>query len=125
MTRQMIHAAIGEVFALFEELRNTGKLTPPVTTFEIPDVDHLPMRRGTTIDYRIKPVGVQERLGTESREKRLVDLQARGPYRYWRHQHSFTDDGSNTRCRSDTLRILDHRAAETTQVFGQHLDVET
>ena len=149
-TRQMIPAPIDRVFPLFEDPHNLGKLTPARMGFEILNIDHLPMQRGTTIEYRIKPFGVPQRWGTEIQEyesgERFVDLQTRGPYRYWRHQHSFKDDGGRTLMRDrveyqmplgllgrfahalvvarEVRRIFDYRADAITQMFGPYHDVE-
>lgn len=97
---QTIPAPVDEVFAFFEEPGNLGKITPARMGFEILEIQDLPMQRGTRIEYRIRPLGIPQRWATEiveyERGKLFVDLQTRGPYRYWRHRHLFDDAGGRT-----------------------------
>ncbi len=68
--------------------------------FEITRLENLPMQCGTTIRYRIRPFGVPQRWTTEIVEYRpdreFVDVQTKGPYRYWRHRHTFEDVDGGT-----------------------------
>jgi ligand-binding SRPBCC domain-containing protein len=90
---QLVPAPIGEVFAFFAEPDNLARLTPPGMRFEFLTEDRQ-MREGLVIDYRLRPL-----LGMPVRWQTLVDrydppgafhdVQARGPYRAWRHTHRF------------------------------------
>lgn len=96
---QTIPAPVGQVFPFFEDPQNLGKITPARMRFEILDIQNLPMQRGTKIEYRIRPLGIPQSWETEIVEyepgRLFVDLQTRGPYRFWRHRHTFADvDGA-------------------------------
>jgi len=99
--RALIELPVDEVFAFFEDPHNLAKITPPEMGFEITKIDGLPVRAGTRIEYRIRILGVpsfgklrmSQRWVAEIAEyeagRRFVDVQAKGPYRYWRHEHAF------------------------------------
>jgi ligand-binding SRPBCC domain-containing protein len=58
------------------------------------------MQQGTIIDYRIRWRWVPLRWRTEIIEweppHRFVDVQVRGPYKFWHHTHSFEARGEGT-----------------------------
>ena len=91
--QQLIERPIDEVFAFFEDPQNLAKITPPEMGFEIKSVEGLPVRAGTRIEYVVRIFGMPQRWVAEIVEhepgRRFVDVQARGPYRYWRHEHAF------------------------------------
>jgi ligand-binding SRPBCC domain-containing protein len=91
--QQLIERPIDEVFAFFEDPRNLAKITPPEMGFEIKDIQGLPVGVGTRIEYVIRIFGLPQRWVAEIAEyeagRRFVDVQVKGPYRYWRHEHSF------------------------------------
>jgi len=97
---QRVDAPLSEVAAFFEEPKNLGALTPPWLNFEITEVLGMPMHAGTEISCTIKQYGVPMSWQTEIVEYepggRFVDLQVSGPYRYWRHEHTFERDGDST-----------------------------
>ena len=53
------------------------------------------MREGALIDYSLRlyklPVRWRTRIELFEPERRFVDVQLKGPYRYWRHLHEFED----------------------------------
>ena len=89
-----------DVFSFFAEARNLEKLTPPWLRFEVLTEGPIVMAAGTLIDYRIHWRGIPLRWRTEIEDweppHRCVDLQIRGPYRLWRHEHLFIDRGNST-----------------------------
>jgi len=91
--QQLIERPIDEVFAFFADPHNLAKITPPEMGFQITSVEGLPVRAGTRIEYVIRIFGLPQRWVAEIAEhepgRRFVDVQAKGPYRYWRHEHSF------------------------------------
>jgi ligand-binding SRPBCC domain-containing protein len=93
--QQLVSRPRSEVFAFFADAGNLERLTPTSLRFQIRSPLPIEMRAGAQIDYEIALFGVPFRWRTiiESfePESRFVDIQARGPYRFWRHTHEFVD----------------------------------
>jgi len=92
---QLVPRLRREIFAFFADASNLERLTPPTLSFAILTPRPITMRAGATIDYRLKLVGVPFRWRTVIElfepEERFIDVQASGPYRSWRHLHSFVE----------------------------------
>ena len=98
---QTIDRPIDEVFAFFSRPENLGRITPPSMGFEQRSTD-LDMRAGLEIEHRIRPllgIPMTWRSSIESFDppRSFVDVQASGPYRRWRHAHTFTAVADGTR----------------------------
>ena len=97
---------VEEVFDFFSNAENLAVLTPPWVSFCILTPCPITMHAGTIIDYRIGIHGIPLPWRTEITEweptRRFVDVQRRGPYRLWRHQHEFEPRDGGTLCR-DTV----------------------
>ncbi len=89
-----------EVFAFFAEAPNLQALTPRWLHFEILTPLPIAMRAGALIDYRLRLRGIPLRWRTEitvwEPPHRFVDVQRRGPYRLWRHEHTFEERDGGT-----------------------------
>ncbi len=98
--RTVIRAPIDDVFAFFSKSENLGAITPPDMKFSIQTDTPVDMRPGTRIDYRIGLGPIPMRWTTEIERwepgARFVDVQLRGPYGCWWHEHRFTADGDAT-----------------------------
>jgi ligand-binding SRPBCC domain-containing protein len=90
---QFVPHPLDQVFDFFSRAEHLSRLTPPELDFRIHARRPIEMSRGTLIDYTIRLSGLPLRWRTliEVWEpgRRFVDVQLRGPYRFWRHEHSF------------------------------------
>ncbi len=97
---QVVPRPRAEVFAFFAEPRNLEVITPGFLRFRILTPGDIPMAPGTIIDYRLSLFGVPFRWRTEIEAfeplVRFVDVQVRGPYALWRHEHRFEDAPGGT-----------------------------
>jgi ligand-binding SRPBCC domain-containing protein len=98
----LVPRSLDEVFAFFADPGNLDRLTPPWLRFRIATPLPLVMRQGMQIDYRLRIRGLPLRWTSRITEWEpphgFTDLQVRGPYRYWRHQHRFRAVAGGTEC---------------------------
>jgi ligand-binding SRPBCC domain-containing protein len=100
---QWLFASPEATFAFFSEPANLARITPPELGFVILTPGPVEMRAGARIDYRIRLRGIPMRWTTRidvwEPTVRFVDVQERGPYRLWRHEHTFkAQDGGTLVC---------------------------
>ncbi len=92
---QLIPRSRTETFASFANAANLELVTPKSLNFKIRSELPIDMHSGTLIDYEIALFGVPFRWCTLIEEfepeLRFVDVQLKGPYRYWRHLHEFRE----------------------------------
>ena len=104
--------SLDEVFRFFAEATNLELLTPPWLRFQILSPAPIAMRPGAQIAYRLKLRGIPLRWDSEiaiwEPPHRFVDVQLRGPYRRWVHEHRFAEHAGGT-------LVVDH---VTYAVFG-------
>jgi ligand-binding SRPBCC domain-containing protein len=90
-----------EVFEFFAKAENLEELTPPWLHFRILDVSPGQVRKGTLIRYalrwRIFPIRWTTEIAEWEPPHRFVDVQLKGPYSLWRHEHWFKAEGNGTR----------------------------
>lgn len=133
---ETIPADPDRVFDFLSNAANLKALTPPSLRFNMLTPSPIEMRRGTIVEYEVKVRGLPLRWKTLITKwqpgVRFADLQIRGPYLLWRHQHDFETkrDGVAVRdtidyalpfaplsnialplVRSDVRRIFDYRRA--------------
>lgn len=98
--RLFLPAQRSAVFEFFSHAENLGRITPPDLQFEITSPRPIRMHVGALIDYRIRLHGVPMRWRTRILDweppHRFVDLQLRGPYRFWLHEHEFRETEGGT-----------------------------
>ena len=97
----LVPAPLHDVFEFFSDPRNLARITPGSMGFKITRMDELPIRPGFRIEYTVKPLfGVPvkwvTRIPVFDPPYRFIDIQERGPYRSWRHEHTFEDVDGRT-----------------------------
>ncbi len=98
---QLVPRPLDEVFDFFSRAENLQELTPAWMHFRILTVDPLPLQRGTLIKYalrwRVFPIHWTTEIVEWDPPHRFVDVQLKGPYKLWRHEHRFLREGNSTR----------------------------
>ena len=99
-TEQWLSLPREEVFPFFADVFNLEIITPPLLEFRVVTPPPITMKVGTVIDYRLKLRGIPLRWRSEITKWEPPELfvaeQRRGPYRLWRHLHTFAECGSGT-----------------------------
>jgi ligand-binding SRPBCC domain-containing protein len=143
--REMIvPRSLDETFVFFSDAHNLDRLTPPWVGFRILTPRPIRMGAGSILDYSLRVHGIPIRWRTEitvwEPPHRFVDVQARGPYRWWEHTHRFEACAEGTRMiddveyvaplwwishplmvNRDVARIFDYRTEALARVFGRTL----
>ncbi len=95
-----INRPIEEVFAFFSKAENLNLLTPEKLRIKILTPLPIKMSKGTLIDYKIRLGGLPFKWRTEitlwEPPVKFIDVQAKGPYKVWIHEHLFRANGSST-----------------------------
>ncbi len=143
-TGTWLRKPLAEVFAFFADAGNLETLTPPWLRFELITRTPIDMAPGTMIDYRLRLFGLPVRWRSEitawEPPVRFVDEQRRGPYRLWRHTHTFAAEDGGTRVEDhvefsalggaivnewivarDLRRIFSYRHHQLDRLFGGNL----
>ena len=96
----VVAAPPAAVFAFFSRAENLGVMTPRAAAMTIVTPRPLVVEAGRHIDYTLKVGPVRVPWTTEFElwepERRFIDVQTRGPFAAWWHEHRFTprEDGS-------------------------------
>jgi ligand-binding SRPBCC domain-containing protein len=89
---------IDEVFDFFADARNLDLITPGWLRFRILTPMPVRMRPGLLLDYRLTlhgvPIRWQSEIAVWDPPHRFVDVQRKGPYRRWEHEHLFQETAS-------------------------------
>jgi ligand-binding SRPBCC domain-containing protein len=140
-TSLLIRRPLDETFAFFADAANLQRITPPWLDFRITTPMPLEMREGAFIDYRLRlrgmPMHWRSQITVWSPPYRFVDEQVTGPYRLWRHLHTFREVEGGTEVgdsvdylvpggrlidalfvRRELDTIFRHRQQATLDVFG-------
>jgi ligand-binding SRPBCC domain-containing protein len=86
---------LSEVFEFFSRAENLERITPPWMQFKILTQLPIEMKQGVTIAYALRVRGIPMRWLTKIEQWNppfeFVDVQAKGPYKLWRHTHRFSE----------------------------------
>jgi len=89
-----------EIFPFFENAANLEILTPEWLNFKILTPLPIQMTQGALIDYRIRlhriPFNWKTEISVWEPPLRFVDMQLKGPYRTWIHEHRFLEKEDGT-----------------------------
>ena len=100
-TQTILNKPIHEVFPFFANAENLDKVTPPWLKFEILTPLPIEMKVGIQVDYRLRLHGLPIRWRSEITEwdppHKFTDIQIKGPYRFWKHEHLFSAESDRTR----------------------------
>jgi len=95
-----VPAPLKEVFGFFSDAQNLEKITPKELRFRILTPLPIEMKPGALIDYSMRLNGVPMKWRTEITKfepmVRFVDVQQRGPYKQWIHEHRFEESEGGT-----------------------------
>jgi ligand-binding SRPBCC domain-containing protein len=87
-------------FEFFSRAENLERITPPWMHFRIVTPGPIEMKQGATIAYALRVRGIPLRWLTEIERWNppfeFIDVQAKGPYRLWRHTHRFSGVAGGT-----------------------------
>jgi len=100
-----VAAPRARVFDFFSDASNLVPLTPPWVQVEWMGERQPTMRAGLEVKYRVRLRGISFRwrgtITVWDPPNRFVDVQRRGPYRFWEHEHRFEETARGT-------RVVDH-----------------
>jgi len=94
-SRHTIPADLETVWRFFSRAANLGRITPRPMDFRI-HTDQPSTESGSTIDYTLRPLfGIpaswRTRIESVDAPHYFRDVQERGPYKSWVHEHRFTE----------------------------------
>jgi ligand-binding SRPBCC domain-containing protein len=94
---QWIAARIERVFAFFSEAGNLEAITPPWVHFRIYTPQPIAMHVEARIEYQLRLAGIpfdwRTRITRWDPPCGFTDVQERGPYALWEHEHELTPCG--------------------------------
>ena len=88
------------VFDFFSRAENLEQITPPWMRFRILTPAPIDMKQGATISYSLRvrgiPLGWLTEIESWNPPFEFIDVQAKGPYKLWRHSHRFSEMDGGT-----------------------------
>lgn len=103
----VVNATSEAAWAFFSTAENLPKITPPQMGFHIVTPRPIVLQRDSIIDYTIRvsgfPVKWRTRIVNWEPPTRFIDLQERGPYKLWHHEHTFQAVDGGVRCRDRVI----------------------
>lgn len=106
----IVAAPADKTWTFFGQPENLPTITPPWLRFQMASRDGTPIGPDTLLDYTIRWAGVPIRWRTRiidwTPPRQFIDLQIRGPYTLWHHQHTFEPTPDGVECRDRVIYKL-------------------
>lgn len=100
-SEQSLPAERSEVFPFFSNPANLKRITPDYLSFQLETEEPIDMREGQVLSYTLSlhgiPLSWTSRVEVWEPPERFVDVQVKGPYRSWRHEHVFHETNGGTK----------------------------
>jgi ligand-binding SRPBCC domain-containing protein len=98
-----VAADADRAWQFFSTAENLPLITPPWLAFTMAMEESATIAQDAVLDYTIRWAGIPIKWRTRiidwSPPRQFIDLQVRGPYRLWHHQHRFEPaSGGGTAC---------------------------
>jgi ligand-binding SRPBCC domain-containing protein len=130
-----------DVFVFFSDVHALKRITPPRMRVSILTPDPIEMQQGALIDFGFRVFGLpmrwRSKIAVWEPPVRFVDEQVSGPYRFWRHVHTFEEIGGGTLIRDivdyrvplgaivhnlfvkrDLRRVFEYRSQQLSRIFA-------
>ena len=127
----LIKAPRIDVFRFFEDPHNLSRITPAWMNLTISAIDPLPIKANLRIEYRMRWLGFGTLtwvtlISDYQPPRYFADEQQIGPYKYWRHVHTFDEVEGGTLMRDRVqyelpfgiLGAITHRLIVARQLRG-------
>jgi ligand-binding SRPBCC domain-containing protein len=99
----IVKSDLSTTWDFFSKAENLPRITPAWMKFEIKTAQPIQIQQDSILDYTIHwmgiPIGWRTRIIDWSPPRQFIDLQLRGPYSVWHHQHTFAPGDEGTICR--------------------------
>lgn len=106
----IVPASPEETWRFFSAAENLPLITPPWLAFQLRMPEAIVIEQDTLLDYSIRWVGIPVKWRTRiidfSPPRQFIDLQLRGPYALWHHQHTFAPVAEGVLCRDRVIYRL-------------------
>ncbi|MBC8107301.1 MAG: SRPBCC family protein [Anaerolineae bacterium] len=93
-----VPSSLEQTWAFFSDATNLPRITPPWLNFSVSTNSATEIKLDSILDYTIRwkglPIHWRTRIIDYSPPRQFIDLQIRGPYALWHHQHTFESDAT-------------------------------
>jgi ligand-binding SRPBCC domain-containing protein len=106
----IVRADLSQAWKFFGTASNLPLITPKWLGFTVVTPHMRPIENGTKLDYTIRWMGLKLKWRTLiidwDAPRQFIDLQTKGPYTLWHHQHTFEAHAEGTLCRDRVIYKL-------------------
>lgn len=103
----VVSADLQQTWGFFSSAENLPAITPPWLGFRLLPREEKEIQKDSILNYTIKWMGIPIRWRTRiidwTPPRQFIDLQIRGPYTLWHHQHTFEESADGTVCRDRVI----------------------